>query len=140
MTKPIKQRGPSDCWPTCLAMALGITHSAVKRQIGRAGWKKLQGRGIDHQGEKALLAKFGLVYEHDYWMFYPSFHLVQTRFLRHLLRGRRAIITVTSKNNRDGMHAVYWDDKELFDPSPRKTYTWDEVEADGLLIFNEVAR
>jgi hypothetical protein len=118
-------------------MALGIKHSEVKRRFGRARWMQLHGRGIDHKSENWLLERFGLAKDHDYRHLFPQVHLANTAFLRHLLWGRRAIVSVTSKNNRDGMHAIYWDGKALFDPSPKKTYLWEEVEPVELLIFNE---
>lgn len=133
----VKQITPSDCFAACVAMALGMRYSVLRRKMGRALWDKIRKHGTGFQDTKALLAKCGLHYEHDYWVYFPSNHLVQTHFLRVLLNGRRAIVSVNSKNNRDGQHAIYWDGARLFDPSPRKTYAWDEVEANQIVIFNE---
>jgi len=137
MTKLIKQKTPKDCWPTCLAMALNITHSEMKRKIGSTLWKQVCQLGTTFEIEKKLMAKFDLAWEHDWWSLWPDNNHVSTYFLRHVLWGRRAIISVKSKNNLDGMHAIYWNGKELFDPSPKKTYRWEEVEACKFVFFNE---
>lgn len=55
-----------------------------------------------------------------------------------MLWGRRAIVTVRSKNEEGSMHAVYWSGAALFDPSTRTKYeSWGEVEVKEALIFNE---
>lgn len=133
----IKQITPHDCWPTCLAMALGITHAKMRATIGKTLWQEVKKNGSQYDVKKKMLAKFNLHQNHDYWVLFPSSNHVASYFLRNILAGRRAIISVMSKNVRDGHHAIYWDGSTLFDPSPRNVYTWEEVEAHGVLIFNE---
>jgi hypothetical protein len=138
MTELIKQRTDTDCNLCCLAMALGITYEEMESCLTLADAPTLAKSGMSNPMEDRLLAVKGYVPEAHFRRLYPQSHLVQTHFLRHILWGRRAVLTVMSKNNNDGMHAIYWDGKALFDPTQKKAYEWHEVEINEILMFMEI--
>ncbi len=56
-----------------------------------------------------------------------------------LLWGRRALVQVKSKNYEGQSHMVFWNGRKVFDPSPLRTFEWNEVEPQHVWLFNEVA-
>ncbi len=75
--------------------------------------------------------------DENYKVLYLSLDWGSVGFTKNMLWGRRACIQVKSKNCQDEFHIVYWDGQELFDPSNKLTYTWEEVEPIYIWLFNE---
>lgn len=102
----VKQRGKSDCGVACIAMYLGITYEDAVSLCQRATddhWKP--DMPVNFATELMALRAAGqssaIVQEFD-----PD---------------RPAIISILSINFPDLLHAVYWDGREVFDPSMLKT-------------------
>lgn len=120
-------------------MALGLTYEQGAAKAGAAFMNVLESRGCDRLLENALLKALGLKVEEDYVQRIFSAHWCSLGFAKNMLWGRRAMVTVRSKNNRDGTHMVYWDGQTMFDPCTREVYgSWEEVEPMEAVIFNEV--
>lgn len=138
MTELVRQRNTNDCLFACAAMALGMTYDEAEARAGAAFMNLLQSQGCNNAMENALLGALGLKVNVDYCMRTFNNHWTSVGFVKNMLWGRRAIVTVRSRNNRDGSHAVYWDGSKLFDPCTQDVYpSWDEVEPVEAVIFNE---
>jgi hypothetical protein len=73
----------------------------------------------------------------DYFVLFMMPEYATTGFLRNILWGRRALVQVPSKNYPGEQHIIYWDGRELHDPSNARTWAWSEVEPVYLWIFDE---
>src|ERR1044072_519880 len=102
MTTLIKQRTPTDCNLCCIAMALGKTYEEVDAMLTQKDTPELAKKGMSNQIEDRLLMVFGLINGVDFTRRYPSSHLITTQYQRNMLWGRRAILSVMSKNVKDG--------------------------------------
>jgi len=134
----VKQQTDSDCFLCCVAMALAVPYETLCKRIGDLV-KPIQVRGSYDADEVVVLTRMGLTEHVHYIRLIMMPQYAQTPFLRNVLWGRRAIIAVASKNNRDGKHAIYWDGNELHDPSNREIYSWGEVHPISMIIFQEVS-
>lgn len=138
MTTLIKQEGASDCELACMAMALGMTYDDLRARLGPGFVRLINLSGTSDFYEDVMLATLGLVEHQDYEKGLFSHHQMTMWFAKRALWGRRAILSVRSKNNVDGRHAIYWDGERIFDPSPKLTYDdWSEVEPIEWLLFRE---
>lgn len=144
MTVLVRQRTPHDCVLCCIAMALGLAYEdALARLDGASAGAdtlgtRLATEGCHNQEDEIALRALGLRRERDFQRLVMSPHYATAGFLRNVLWGRRAILSVRSKNIR-GHHAIYWDGAALLDPSTFKTFEWQEVEPIDLIIFRESA-
>jgi hypothetical protein len=130
-----KQRSSSDCNICTIAMALSVPYEEVMVACCSFGFNP-HTRGTSNQ----IFSLFGLEKYFDYWTFYPGPSYINTSTMRYLLNGRRAIISTMSKNNRDGMHSVYWNGIEIFDPSNKLVYEKiNEIDITDALFFNETS-
>lgn len=140
----IKQRYEQDCFLCCIAMAAGVSYDdAIARwgnefvewvgQVGLHGQKNIDRafdglnlkRGAGYLVVYPVLPGNGKEWPHDNW--------------RNWLWKRRACIQVKSKNYPDRHHIVFWDGHQIHDPSPLKTYVWDEVEPVWVWLFDEIS-
>lgn len=84
--------------------------------------------------EKPYMTRAGFVEDVDYRRIFISGY--DQRELKALLWRRRAMLSVFSLNIDGGLHHVYWDGSELFDPSTKKTYTYlSSLHITGVIIF-----
>lgn len=142
----IRQRHEQDCFLCCIAMAIGMSYERAALRWGDELVNHVANSGL--VGSKNIEKAFGSVglqRDRDYTTVYaqiPGHAAWETAAeIKKFLWGRRACIQVESKNYRGRFHIIYWDGKELHDPSPLKTYTWHEVEPIFVWLFNEsVAR
>lgn len=147
MTDLVCQRTPHDCVLCCIAMALGRTYEDVLAHLdaapacggnaGKLGTFFVE-VGCAKEEDRLALEILGLRPEKDFQQLTMSPHWATAGFLRNVLWGRRAILTVRSKNI-DGHHAIYWDGAELLDPSTRQRFEWHEVEPIAFILFRETA-
>lgn len=95
--------------------------------------KGTHGDDVDKAFEMA-----GLTKNVDYWtVSIPPWSVAYT--IRDLLRGRRAFLQVRSLNNKDSFHLVYYDGKDLHDPSNKQQYRWlNQCFPEYVWVFNEV--
>lgn len=141
MTVLVQQRTTSDCSICCFAMALGRTYEDVIATVGphfdpakglANEYEALKDLGLKckfENGEPTDETEF-LVKRRD-WCIHPQ-------MIRSWCWGRRAIITVPSLNIEDGFHVVYYDGKDLFDPSREKRYEkFTDLFPDEAVIFRE---
>jgi hypothetical protein len=120
----------------CFAMVFGTSYDMMEKWLGDYAkiWRE-KGCGADE--EFAALESLGYFKNIHFYNIIMSPHFGTVEFVKKVLRGRRAIITVRSKNTPGSYHAVYWSGEELFDPCNDTTYTWKEVEPIEVLLFNE---
>lgn len=141
MTTLIAQRTPHDCMICCIAMATGMRYETVML----AG---LDTKAFDPasgcRNEQKLLEELGFSNKYDNgesvgdfmsihrdWSYTPEF------FLRFAW-GRPSILAVPSLNNENGWHAVYYSGRNLYDPSPKLTYTtFRQLKPDNIVLFRE---
>lgn len=133
----IKQRHTKDCAIACLAMALGQSYDDFVAGIPAEIYEEVLREGTFNPVMHRMLRENNLVENEDYChlFFGPAWGTV--KYTKNLLWGRRAIISVHSKNIKDGSHYVYFDGEEILDPSTKLTYVWDEVEPKEFWIFKE---
>jgi hypothetical protein len=138
MTKLVRQITPSDCAVAVVAMALNKTHTEVKNALPEGYWDDIVSRGTSDEMMKEIFATHGLIDKRDYVWRRFSIEWGSLYFIRNILWGRRAIISVRSKNIKEGWHYVYFDGQRLFDPSTKRQYTeMSEVEPNVIWLFNE---
>lgn len=130
-----KQRTNKDCAICTLAMFLGVPYEEVK--ITTEQMESILFGGMEREVEDAILLAHGYEVGKHYTRMHAAPWWATTGFVKNMLWGRRAIISVMSKNYRDATHAVYWDGEALYDPSTLLTHEWKEVEAIDFLMANE---
>lgn len=141
LTVLIKQRFDKDCALCCLAMILGISYEEAYEAQGDLG-DLLRTRGPYGKEFVNLFANLGLVPDIEYKTLFLLPEYCNDTFLQNALWGRPALIEVRSKNyGKSGeKHIVYWDGRELFDPSNKRTYqNLDECEPIYLYLFDRTA-
>lgn len=119
MTNLIKQLSGNDCVLAAIAMARGAekwhdvwTAADLERVV--------TGKGISDYGPWMAQAGF----EPHEWKEIQVWNSSDQQLLRQLLWRRRALLSVHSLNNDQGHHMVFWDGREIFDPSTQRTYLW----------------
>jgi|CXWL01.1.fsa_nt_gi hypothetical protein len=137
----VDQRTDHDCVFVCLAMVLGLTYEQAAARAGAAFMEILQVQGCTGVMEDALYAAFGLKKDVDYVERVYSPHWGTVGGIKNMLWGRRAMVTVRSKNIPDGWYMLYWDGEKVYDPSRKKRYeSWDEVEPVEMVLFHHHQR
>lgn len=80
----------------------------------------------------------GFVKGENMWVFGPGI-VRDYQLIRNLLRGRRAMIQVPSLNYEGAEHFIYWDGKQIRDPSNKQVYQFmQHVFPSYVIIFDEV--
>jgi hypothetical protein len=140
MTQIYKQRGLYDCFLACLAMAVQRPPETIFPAEIYAQIESDQGCARHDSTEtKALFALAGLAKDAGYWSCYIGGVTSKLNVL-DLLEGRRAIVQVNSLNNAPpAQHYVYWDGRQLHDPSNKQIYQWlrQLTSAQHVFILNE---
>lgn len=133
MTVLIKQRGPSDCVLAAIAMAAGKAYDELWTQDDYD--RVTADKGVSDEEPWMLRAGFKKG-EH-----YRRVHLWgrEMDVVKTLLEGRRAMLSVHSLNNDGGYHMVYWDGKQILDPSTQRTYLhlWSVVLISVIIFYEE---
>jgi hypothetical protein len=141
----IKQRYEQDCFLCCLAMAIGMSYDDAASKCGPELADAIKCSGLSQRAnaERAFNA-LDLLCGRDY---IPIRSTIEMKAVQHhaelakeLLWGRRALIQVKSKNYDNRYHIVYWDGAELHDPSPLRTYTWEEVNPGWIWLLNDAVQ
>jgi hypothetical protein len=133
----IEQRTDSDCVFVCVAMAFGLSYEQLQEKCGAAFMLLMEGKGCDDRMQRALLTAAGKKEGDDYVIRHFGLNWCSLGFAKNMLWGRRAIVTVRSKNFDDSQHVVYWDGKAMFDPSKKQRWEWGEVEPLSAILFSE---
>lgn len=131
-TKHIIQKNGSDCGIAALAMLFDTSYASMKRLVmAYCSKHRHKFDGTTEDMDKAVALKMGA--EIRVWYFTDD----NRDELAYRLQGRRAILVVPAKGYPDGteLHAVYWDGRALFDPSPTQRYG-----KDGRLAFSKALR
>lgn len=141
MTVLVPQRTTSDCSICCFAMALGRTYEEVLAAVG-AHYDPTKGLANEYEALKdlGLKCKFenGELTDDSEFCVKRRDWCIHPQLLRSWVWGRRAIITVPSLNNEDGFHVVYYDGKNLFDPSTKNRYVnFTDLFPDEVIVFRE---
>lgn len=139
MTTMVKQRADDDCAVCSIAMATGLPYEEVLEKIGDA-YKP--GEGMYHPS--IALERLGFKYTFENGI--PVGDIVckhrgilSPDFFRSFAWGRRALLSVPSLNIPGGMHMVYWDGAQVFDPSNKKIYTeWKQLLPTHIVLFREM--
>ncbi len=143
MTELIIQREKMDCGICVFAMATGRAYEDVKSALGDA-WSPEGGLRRLHDclerlalGQWRATAGRGRVFDSpDIQVRYRAFE-VAPKFFRDFAWGRRAIMCVPSLNLPGGLHMVWVDNEQVFDPSQGKTYDWDALCPEEIILFRE---
>lgn len=141
----IEQRAEQDCFLCCLAMALEFNYDQAAATLGAELAAKIGRVGLYGEDITTAFTLLGLggdrarsIYAEvrDEGALAATAHA--RAVLKRLLWGRRAIVQVPSKNYPPPrQHVVYWNGEEMIDPSPLKTYTWDEVRPVYIWLLDE---
>jgi ABC-type bacteriocin/lantibiotic exporter with double-glycine peptidase domain len=118
----VKQKGDSDCVLAVLSMAVNKPYSQMFKPKFCEAVEAADGCTQDLLKKAFKLA--GLVEGENMRSLYT--HQLDKHYIAALLWERRAMIQVTSLNYRKGEHFIYWDGKELFDPSNKQVYKFVE--------------
>ena len=94
-TELVIQRSDHDCVVACLAMWTGIDYDRIAAEVPRVGG------GVCLWDAVKYLRANGYTARRSVWWFHSH----------------KAILDLPSLNHVGGMHAVYWDGDELFDPN-----------------------
>jgi len=122
----IKQDSDYDCMLACLANYVGQPIAKVfdKELIDSINDAKTCTDDNIDKSFNAVGLKRGSENGDGFFSMYVSATDARSRVIKSLLRDRKAIIQVPSLNYEDGSHMVYWDGKELIDPSTKQVYYW----------------
>jgi hypothetical protein len=92
-------------------------------------------KGCNNDEIEEAFCKAGLKKDEDYITRYMG-HAAPHE-IRDLLWKRKAMIQVDSLNYEKGMHMIYWDGKEIHDPSNKQVYKWmSHVRPVYVWVFN----
>jgi hypothetical protein len=139
MTQMIEQRRPTDCGVCCLAMALGVPWETIEEAIPEDIVDIVREKGMVDEYIHSILSSLGYINDIDYTKRVWSLNWSTMGFARNMLWGRRCMIQVRSINYQDGYHLIYWDGKELLDPSVGNKYTdFNSLEIMSMWLFNEM--
>lgn len=119
-------------------MALGVSYESV---IDAAGDLYTENRGVKWEGK--ILERLGL--SHEYLNGCPvgdfvcmSRGILSPQFFRSFSYGRRALMSVPSLNIPDAMHMVYWNGREIMDPSQGERYGFfHDLKPEDIVLFRE---
>ena len=127
VANPVRQEQPCpvSCWPTCLAMAIGVPVADVLDTAERHGcWRKGQGRGMDESDAIWLAMQYGI----------GLHYIANMHGLGGLAHTGSYILVVPSLNKPGTTHAVLHhqpfnehDRKVLLDPSRGDLYELGKV-------------
>lgn len=133
----VKQRTNYDCALAVLAMATGKPYEELFdpefcERVEEA--KTCSGDNLDEAYRRA-----GFVKGETMWVFHPGVN-PNYQLIRNLLRGRRAMIQVPSLNYEGAEHFIYWDGRQIHDPSNKQAYQYmQHVFPTYVMIFDEAA-
>jgi ABC-type bacteriocin/lantibiotic exporter with double-glycine peptidase domain len=120
--KIVKQKGESDCVLASLAMATGRPYSSLFKPAFR---KKIEAaNGCYDSTLKEALKMAGFVEGKNALSIWTQD--LDKKYVQALIWKRKALIQVVSLNYAGGEHMIYWDGKELFDPSNKQVYKFVE--------------
>jgi ABC-type bacteriocin/lantibiotic exporter with double-glycine peptidase domain len=133
--KLVKQKGPSDCVLCSLAMA-------VKQPYTKLFSSKFREKVLTSDGcyDKLLTEAFkraGLVEGENLKKIYTE--NLDRHLVNAIIWGRRALLQVPSLNYAKGSHMIYWNGRELLDPSNLQVYRFIEnVRPTYVWLFKEI--
>lgn len=119
-TKLIQQKLSDDCGVAALAMLYDTSYTSMRKTImsSRKGW---DGTTIDHARYAGALFSDPV----RLWLVNADNRHQHTLNLK----GRPAVLVVPAKDKSGDWHAVYWDGRTLYDPSPQGKYGAKGVKA-----------
>lgn len=118
------QRDDGDCTITSLAMAFGLRWEEVAARTGTDICNPKEGCS-DYGG---ALIRLGLTSD-DFMIFNGYEHAGTSQdFFNSLFWRRPALLTVESRVVKGGMHSIYYDGTNIYDPAPHKRQRFKSVE------------
>lgn len=115
----IQQRADDDCTICSIAMAIGLPYERVMEAAAQSVG------GYRYQGKPGTMSPKGVLLDLGFDVVRVGVAAVQPATLKRLLWGRRAVLSVPSLNGFDGHHDVFWDGREIHDPTTKRAYTAD---------------
>jgi hypothetical protein len=131
----IKQRLATDCGICSLAMLAGITYEEAIAIAGN-DFDPLQGMSFF----SGSLKRLGLSSQYEKGVAVGDFvnlhrGILSPSFFRQLAWGRKALVSLPSLNYPEKHHMIYYDGRDVFDPSPLKTYDkFSDLLPDELIV------
>lgn len=136
MSGVIKQRDEYDCGICCIAMATARDYDEVLSKVGDL-YNPCAGISQEAKALGLLGCNWTGLASADIIGISLSANLSPKRF-RLTAWGRRAIMLVPSLNKPGSSHFIYWDGRQIFDPSNKLTYRdFSELEPTRLNLFGE---
>ena len=130
VTTLVRQRMPTDCGVCCLAMLTGRSYEHVLAAIADAFEFESGLRRSQVALERLGFAADDFVCRHRI--------ILAPEFFREFAWGRRALLTVPSRNRPGQWHMVYCEGATIFDPSPHLTYErWSDLRQEEIVLFRE---
>jgi len=125
----VKQRLKKDCGVAALAMATNVSYETALAALPLAARIDIKnGKGLFHYNQLDGLDKLG---------FYRNFN----RPVNVEIGSTPAILSVPSGTKRsDGLHSIYWDGKNVYDPSPSNKYNNNEIALAACIFFIKIKR
>lgn len=133
-----KQQRDYDCALACIASFVERPYA----EIWPADFLAVVDEAKGAYGEKLTLAfeSAGLVKNEHYKVIFLPDSWIAAPQIKSILFGRRAFMQVPSLNNENGQHMVYWNGRELFDPSNKQEYKFlSHCQPSHLWLFDELA-
>jgi hypothetical protein len=140
----VKQKGFTDCGVAALATILEESYEQAWLMLTPDLQETILKQGMMDEVFRACVECFGFTYDKDFTkrVYLPYWGSVRASL--NLLWGRRAIISVWSKNEKEAGHFIVFDgtdgEETVLDPSTRLTYDdRKDVEPKVMWLFSENA-
>lgn len=130
----VQQRSNYDCALACLSMASGVNYEHLfEKEFCERIEKATTCTGLDLE-EAYSRAGFTKQNMKVVYVGYNQSPII----IRSLLWGRRALIQVPSLNYEGSEHFIFWNGKEILDPSTKQTYKFlQNIYPTYITIFEE---
>lgn len=134
----VKQRSKFDCALACLAMVSGKQYEELFDPEFCARIEQKTTCSGDDLAEAYRRA--GFVKDKNMRVIYIGYG-ASVPVIRQMLWGRRAMIQVPSLNYEGSEHFIYWNGREIFDPSNKQVYRFSQhIFPTYVSIFDEIER
>lgn len=123
----INQRNAADCAMCVTAMFCGLTWEQLLEKNPFLAYKtsSIQGGGLTKEEQLLIISS---VTGRTPLLIQNYYHAEEnTPRIFELIKGKRAILSSYSLNFQGCGHAVFWDGKEVIDPSNKRQYTKDTI-------------
>lgn len=158
-TRHVRQRGRSDCGVAAIAMLTGRSYEEVYAAARRANGGDAFHPRRGMSGTSHVLEALGYHWENlgrhkdhpapnpdgpQFRTLHIGFQrgIIDPRFYRQFVWGRRALLSIESLNNPGGRHLVFYDGERIWDPQDGRrgkkfVRTIDEATIEEMYILRE---